>query len=269
MSDPTTQPTAPAAPPAPVAPSWLGENPDAELLGHTQVKGWQSPADAVKSHRELEKLFGADKAGRTVTLPAGDDPAEWAQVFTKLGRPETPDGYKLPAPEGADAGYIKAMAEVMHKHGIPMKAAQAIAEANNAYMATALEAATANQTAALEAEHAQIRKDWGNEYELRRELAKRAAVNLGLDEASIDALEKVGGYGATMKALAKMGDLMREHGAEGLGELGSFGKTPEGAKAERLQLLADADWRKRAMVPNSKEWAHIQKLDGIIAGSNQ
>jgi hypothetical protein len=157
----------------------------------------------------------------------------------------------------------------MHKAGVPLKQAQAIVEANNAYMATALEAAAANQQAALEAEHAQIRKDWGSEYELRRELAKRAAVNLGLDEASIDALEKVRGYGATMKALAKMGDLMREAGAEGLGELGSFGKTPEGAAAERKQLMADPDWRKRAMDPNSKEWAHIQKLDNIIANSMQ
>lgn len=259
-------PATPATPTPPAAPAWLGENPDPELVGHAQNKAWQSPADAAKAHRELEKLFGADKAGRTVTLPASEDAPEWAMVWNKLGRPDSPDGYKLTVPEGGDANYVKAMAEAMHKAGVPMKAAQAIAEANNSYMATAMEAMTANQQAALEAEHNQLKKDWGSEYELRRTLAQRAAVNLGLDEGAIDQLEKIGGYSKTLKALAKMGDLLREHGAEGLGELGSFGKTPEGATAERKQLMADKEWSKRAMNPDSKEWAHLKRLDAIIAG---
>lgn len=269
MTDPVTPPTTPAEPAAPAAPSWLGESPDADLLGHVQNKGWAGPADAVKSHRELEKMFGADKAGRTVVLPANDDPNEWGQVWSKLGRPESPDGYKLPVPEGVDANYAKVMAEAMHKAGIPLKQAQAIAEANNAFFAAQLEAQGASTTAQLEAEHAQLRKDWGSEFDLRRELAKRAAVNLGLDESAIDTLEKSAGFTKTLKALAKVGDLLREHGAEGLGEMGSFGKTPEGAKVERSQLLADKEWRERAMIPNSREWAHLQKLDQIIATSMQ
>jgi hypothetical protein len=49
--------------------------------------------------------------------------------------------------------------------------------------------------------------------------------------------------------------------------MGSFGQTPEGAKAKRSQLMADADWRAKAMVPNSAQWAELQKLDKIIASA--
>jgi hypothetical protein len=63
--------------------------------------------------------------------------------------------------------------------------------------------------------------------------------------------------------------MLREHGAEGLSELGSFTQTPEGAKAKRSQLIADREWAKRAMVPNSSEWAQLQKLDAVIASTRQ
>lgn len=260
---------APGGAAQPPAFAWLGENPDAELVGHVQNKAWQSPADAVKSHRELEKLFGADRAGRTLTLPSDDTPEAWAPVWDKLGRPATPDGYKLPVPEGADAAYATAMAEVMHKHGISATAAKALAEANNQFLANALADQDAQAQATFEAEQAQLKKDWGGEYDARREVARRAAVHLGLDEGAIDALEKASGYSKTLKALAKVGDLLGEHGIEGVGTPGSFGMTPEGAAAQKSQLMADADWRAKAMVKGSKEWAELTRLDGIIAAAMQ
>lgn len=262
---PAAAPAAPATPPAPPAVTWLGDTPDPDILGHVQNKGWQGPADAVKSHRELEKLFGADRAGRTITLPPEGDAVAEEQFWSKLGRPATPADYKLPVPDGSDPHYAKAMAEAMHKAGVPAKQAQAIAEANNAFLAAALEAQASQQTAAREAEDAQLRKDWGAEFDRRTDLARRAATKLGMSVEAIDAMEKAAGYSGVLKALAKVGDLMREHGVEGVADAGSFGMTPEGARVKRQQLMADADWRKRAMVPNSREWAELQKLDGLIA----
>lgn len=267
-TEPTTAPAAaPAAPPSPTAPAWLGESPDPEFVGHVQNKGWASPADAVKSHRELEKLFGADRAGRTVVLPPEDDAVGQEQFWSKLGRPATPDDYGLDKLEGADPNYAKAMADAMHKAGIPAKQAKAIAEAHGLYMQTALEAQGATTTAQLEAEDTALKKDWGAEYANRRDLARRAAMHLGLEVKDIDILEKSGGYSKTLKALAKVGDMLKEHKLEGFESPGSYGMTPEGAKAKRTQLMADSEWRNRAMNLNSREWAELQKLDGIIAGA--
>lgn len=257
---------APAPAPAPATPpvAWYPDA-DAEMVGHIQNKAWKGPADAAQAHRALEKAFGADRAGRTVVIPTGDDQAEWDALHTKLGRPATPDGYGIKAPEGADPSYAKAMSEALFKAGVSTKAAQQLIEANGAYMQGITGQQEAAQAAAYQAEEAALRKDWGNEYSARREIARRAAVQLGMEEAQIDALQSTSSYSKTLKLLAKMGDLMGEHGAAGIGAPGSFGMTPEGAAAERKQLMADKDWRTRAMVKDSKEWVQLQKLDAIIA----
>lgn len=280
MSDPTA--AAPAAAPAaaaaaapaaapvaaPAAPAipWLADA-TPEMVGHIQNKAWSGPADAVKSHYELEKLLGADRAGRTVVIPKEGEP--WDGVWSKLGRPASAADYALPVPEGQDGTFAKTAAEVFHKAGLTAAQGRELAAWWNEAAGNAAKDAEAQQQAALAAEHAALEKDWGTgpDAQMRRELARRAAVNLGLDKSSIDALEKAVGYSKTMKALAKVGDLLRESNAEGLQELGSFGMTPEGARTRRAQLMADADWRKRAMAPNSKEWAELQSLDRILAPS--
>ena len=258
----------PAAPPAAPAIPWMANVTDAELIGHAQNAGWKDAADAVKSHRELQKLFGADRHGRTVVVPKEDDaPEVHAAFYARLGRPETPDGYKIPVPDGADPSFSKGVAAKFHEFGIPAKAAEGLASWWNQQAASAQAAAAQAESDALAAEHAALQKDWGSEHPMRQELARRAAQRLGLDEPAINALEKATGFSGVMKALAKVGDLLREGGGEGLGELGTFGRTPEGAKAERAQLMADKEWRAKAMNPNSREWAKLQELDKIISGS--
>lgn len=272
MSDETTTTTTATTETTHAQPSvaWLPGS-DEAMAGYVQTKGWQGPADAVESYRNIEKVLGADRAGRTVVLPAADDAPEWSQVYDKLGRPKGPDGYELKVPDGADPEFAKIAATKMHELGLTQKQGAALAAWWNEQAGGASAAQQAAEQAALEAEHRQLEKDWGTGPDalLRRELARRAATSLGLDEASITALEKVAGFSKTMKAFAKMGDLLREHGAEGINEPGSFGMTPEGARARRSQLMADKDFRTRAMNANSSEWAEMQRLDKIIASVNQ
>lgn len=270
-----TEPTAPAAP-APVSPepsqgpavSWFPEA-DADTAAFIGTKAWKAPADAVKSYRELEKFVGADKAGRAVVLPTDDNPDAWNQVYARLGRPETADGYGLKA-EG-DQTFIKAATEKFHALGLNTKQAADLAAWYTGFSGEHQAAQEAAQQSALEADHMQLQKDWGTgpEAAMRKELARRAAVAMGLDESAIDALEKVAGYSKTMKAMAKVGDMMREHGAEGMSELGSFTQTPEGAHAKKQQLMADKGFRDRAMDPKSAEWAQLQRLDAVLAQSRQ
>lgn len=265
---PPPPPGSPPPPPAPPSIAWL-PGADEETVGFVQNKAWTGPADVLTGYRNIEKMLGADRAGRTVVLPTEDTPEAWAQVYDKLGRPTTPDGYKLASTPGADPVFSKAAEAKFHELGITAKQAEGLnkwyAETGGAMTA----AQQAQEDAALEAEHAALRKDWGSEHDARREVARRAAVHLGLDEKAIDAMEKSSGYAKTLKALAKVGDLLAEHGAEGISTPGSFGMTPEGAKARKSQLMADKEWGKRAMNPASAEWAELKKLDTIIAGAMQ
>lgn len=269
MTDTTAAP-APAPAPAPAAPAvpWLGEVSDTELVGHVQAAGWQGPADAVKSHRELQKLLGADRAGRTFTVPKDDSDADgWSQVYSKLGRPEKPELYALPVPEGDDGAFAKAASQWFHEAGLSAKQAQLLASHWNTHMTAAQKQAAMAEQAELQKESEALAADWGSAAEEQTRIARRAAVKLGLDEPAIDALQKVQGFAKTMKALAKMGELLGEHNAVGLDQSGSFGLTPEAARALKAQKMADPEWTKKAMNPNSSEWAEMQRYDSVLAAA--
>lgn len=261
-------PAAPAAAPAAPAIAWL---PDADeaTAGYVQNKGWKAPGDALKAYRNLEQFVGADKAGRGLVLPMDGDDKGWGQVFDRLGRPSNPKDYGITPANGQDGAFAEMMAAEMHAAGLSTKQAQRLAAKYAEFGAAAQTASTAAAEAALAAEHQELAKEWGQgpEAAARRELARRAAVKLGLDEGAIDALEKAQGFSKTMRALAKIGDMLSEHKAEGFDAPGSFATTPEGARAKRAQLLADPEWRKAAMNPASSQWAELQKLDRTIAGA--
>jgi hypothetical protein len=254
--------------PQPHGIAWLPVDADAELVGHVQNKGWKSAADAASAHRAAERLIGADRAGRTVTLPTDEnDQAGWQAVYEKLGRPATAGDYKLPVPEGADPSFATAAAEQFHKLGIPLKAAQQLTAWWNEKAGAMTAAQTAAQQAAIEADVAVLDKDWGTEKAARIEVAKRGAQALGLDADAIEALQRSAGgsYTKTMKALAKVGDMVKESKVDGLDSPGSFSMTPEGAKAKKSQLMADQDWGKRASKNGSPEWNELTRLNRIIS----
>lgn len=255
-------------PPPPASPiAWL-PGADEATSGYIQNKGWAGPADVLTGYRNLETMLGADRAGRTVVLPADEnDQAGWQKVFERMGRPANAADYKLPTPEGADPAFGAAAAAKFHELGIPLKQGQALAAWWNEQAGGLNQAQQQAEAAAIAADVAALDKDWGAQKTARTEIARRGAVAVGMDAAAIDALQKVAGYSGVMKALAKIGDLTREGGAAGLNDLGSFGMTPEGAKARKQQLVADADFRSKAMQPNSSQWAEIKRLDEIIAGA--
>jgi hypothetical protein len=259
-----------APPPPPPGIAWL-PGADESAVGYVHNKGWANPNDAVTGYRNLETLLGADRAGRTIVLPKDDqDITTRETMLSKLGWSKDVAAYKLPVPEGADPKFAADMAGLFSKHGVPIANAQALTADWNAYQGAQAKVAADADAAAGVAADAQLEKDWGAERSARTELARRAAVGLGLDAAALDALQKGPGYVGVMKALAKVGDMMKEHGAAGMDvNPGSFGMTPEGAKVRKTELFADADWRARAMKEGSAEANELKRLSGIIASTAQ
>ncbi len=125
LPTPAPEPT-PTPTPAPAA-SWVDSLAD-PLKGVAINKGWKDPGQAVQSYDELSRLFGADKAGRTVMLP-GDKatPEELAAFRTKLGVPTDAAGYELKMPEGfPDPEFANLAAPLLLKHDVPKAAGQAL-----------------------------------------------------------------------------------------------------------------------------------------------
>ncbi|WP_207207789.1 hypothetical protein [Methylibium sp. Pch-M] len=265
-----TPAAAPVAAPAPAA-QWFDNFQNADLKGWVQAAGVTGPESAAAKAHSLEKMLGADRAGRTVVLPADMNDAEaMGAVFDKLGRPANADAYVLDVPEGTDPAFSKVAAGWFHKAGLSQAQAKNISQAWNEHVAQEVQRQEAAEQTALQEEHKKLDVDWGTgeAAAMQREIARRAAVKLGLDEASIAALEKVVGFSKVMKAFAKVGELTGEAKAIGFGETTtSFHMTPEAAIARRTQLTADKEWAKRAMVANSAEWAELTKLNQVIAAN--
>ena len=70
------------------APSWLADADD-ETRKWAQAKGWKSPADLLKSARELESTLGKERAGRT---KAEQDAAELVQMYQQAIAPASGKG---------------------------------------------------------------------------------------------------------------------------------------------------------------------------------
>lgn len=268
VAAPTTPPAPTGAPVAPPAAQWFDSFQNAELKGWVQAAGVQGAEQAASKAWNLEKMMGADRAGRTVVLPVDQsDPKAWEPVYEKLGRPATADAYKLDIPEGADAGFAKTAATWFHGAGLTQSQAQNVTKAWNDHIAQATSAQQAADAASLQAEHAALAKDWGTgpAADAQKEMGRRAAQKLGLDETAIGALEKVVGFSKVMKAFAKMGELMGEGRTEGLGDGGSFGMTPEAAIAQRARLMSDREFGKRYVAGDASAQEQMRRLDEIIA----
>lgn len=205
-----------------------------------QAKGWKSPADVLTGYTHLEKLLGADKAGRGLVLPKDDDPPEaWAPVFDKLGRPATPEDYKLPVPEGADPGFAKAAAGEFHKLGLTAKQATALSEWWNG-QATAIQEQQAQR---VQQDFAALAREWGPQLDANRHAMRAAAQHYGLAEEQVAGLEASLGVGPTAKLLLR---LAQENKLVGDGLVGGgksgFGQTSQQAQAELDSLRADPEF---------------------------
>lgn len=208
------------------------------MLRHKTVE------DMARSLTAAESKLGVP-ADQLVRLPT--KPEETADLYRRLGAPETAEGYKIGLPEKAsdeDKAAAKSFADHMFAKGpFPPDFIAAAVEWNNqmAEKATA-DMATAD-TAAREAAEALLKKELGAKYDPEMSAVGRLLQDLGGAElaAEFDA-KRSGENPRLMLALHKVVDRLGEpDGLEG-GNRGTGGEgvmTPGQAKAARIALEND------------------------------
>lgn len=226
-------------------PSWYDSVKDAEVKNWLSTKKYPDAESALKSHWSLERLMGADKAGRTVMLPKDDNDSEgWKALSTKLGVPDSADGYKLPMPEGTDDGFAKTAAKWFHEAGVPPRAANKIAEQWNSFITEQVKAGEAADRAESEKQMGALEQQWGGEFAAKRELAQRGyrefAKQFGLDDkAALERAESVLGAANLTKFFAGLGQLNSESAFAGSDGKGGFSMSKDSALTELRQIQAD------------------------------
>ena len=150
-------------------------------------KQFADPQAALTSSYHLERMLGQDK----IPLPKdASDKAGWDAVWSKLGRPEKPEDYGLPVPDGDDGEFAKVAAGVFHKAGVPKGMAGQIASAINEHVAGAMKA----RSDALQAEAA------GAAQPLARVVAQALSISLLNPHVYLDTVLLVGSIGAQQPA---------------------------------------------------------------------
>lgn len=244
MSD---APAAAVAAPAPAPAAEPVLTAAASLFGDPSTQSAQ-PADADQGAGSTQPTQTApdkpaEDAPAALALPGKDaTPEQWAEFYGKIGRPETPDAYELPVPEGDDGAFAKQMAPVLHKHGVTAEQAKGLAADWNAMMTAQQTEAAAADVAAIaaldvqnKAEAAALKTEWGQQHEANMHFAKLAMQQFIPGETAgqvVSAIESVLGYKGTIQMLHKIGKGLGEHDAAGLG--GNRGAVPTKTAAEVL-----------------------------------
>lgn len=231
-------------------------------------KGYWEPVKTANLDTVLKNYGHAqERLGRSVTVPDNPSDAEgWSKVYGKLGRPETPDGYKyeLPQVEGInwDNQKVKEFHKAAHEMGLTNTQVEHFAKwVANDVKATLDDHVEKGMRKAAETE-AFLKREYGPNYEMNIGIAKRASNMFFGNEATEELF-------ATMpepivKGLVKLGQQLNEDKAFGSNPPEMHGVVSKEAAIKKIgEIMGDRKhpyWGNPAD-PNTK--AALQEVEDL------
>ena len=221
-------------------PGWMSSLPDSHKSNERFAQFKEAPAVWDK----FDSLLQAE--GKAIVIPdekATDE--QKAAFYTKIGRPETMDGYKITKPADLPEGlpYDPALEGAFKKFAFDNGLSAAQAEkfyswyfglAKNGY-----DAAQQKETAARAESESKLKTDWGAKFDGNKEIAVRAFKTFGKD--AVDLLEtakvgnvKLGDHPAFLKVFYEIGLKTMDDKATGGNESGGSIEDSEKTAADKM-----------------------------------
>lgn len=219
--------------PAPDTPeSFLSSLPP-DLQTHKSLQKFRDVASLAKSYVELEK-----KLGQRIPLPDPSSPEAVEEIYAKLGRPDTPEGYQFHLPDEVpwDAETQTAYTQVAHRLGLTSAQAQGLMDWYIDLYQQHLAKVEEDSFTTVEA----LKKEWGGRFEQNLALAQRAFDLLRRDDPELVDLVDLTGLGnrpSVLRFFATVGRLLAEHGQVPGHVAGVL--SPEDAKAKIAEIRGD------------------------------
>lgn len=266
----------PTPTPAPVVNWYDGQDPD--FVGQLTNRGLtgKTPVEAAlefhKAHREAEKFIGIP-ADQLVRMPKDPADAEgWKNVHTKLGVPADPKEYDFTSikfKDGTDldpafTDWFRAAAAENH---LPKTAAVALAGKFTAFLDQQDTTEAASTAATLLAQKAELQTNWGANHAANLLVAQGAARALGVEPATVAALETVVGYAKIMEMFRNIGSKIGEDkfvSSSGSGTPGIMSR--DQAVSEKVTLMADKAFVAKYLAGDIAAGKQMKSLEYIIAG---
>tara|TARA_X000001382_G_scaffold10369_1_gene7139 strand:- start:1584 stop:2447 length:864 start_codon:yes stop_codon:yes gene_type:complete len=195
-----------------VAKSWK-ETISEEFRNDPNISKFTEIDALAKSYINATRMIGQDK----VAVPNENSTEDqWQEVYGKLGRPESPDKYKLETSSDVvslDEGAIKSFAENAHQLGLNNKQAQGILEYyKNSMEGSAQQARIDTETAQANAEQ-ELRKEWGRSYEDNIKKAgsvAKANMNPQILDMELKDGTRLGDHPEVIKGFANIANILSE-----------------------------------------------------------
>lgn len=237
-------------------------------------KKYANPIKMGEAYYELNRTASHVNDANTVVIPGENATADdWNKFYSKLGRPETIDGYKdVKWGDNVDPRMVEFGKNLAFKLGLSPKAAEAVMATEwNAFAAqlnqSAVDAGAAENAATAEA----LKTAWGKDFDQHLAAGTRvltALKNNGISEQDLMAVEAHVGAAPVIKLLATIGKLTGEAAFVSGGPIGGMAAdpatmTPEQAVAEITRLSADKDFQKQYNDKNDP--AHKAAADKMLA----
>lgn len=239
---------------------------DPDLQNYVNIKGFKEPADVLKSYKNFEKLQGAPQE-RVLKLPNEADSPDWDGVYTKLGKPATPEGYGFEIADDADASgaeSVQHMAKMFHELNLTKDQGSQLMERVQEFEGQLEAREQAEYNARVTQEENDLKKDWGMAFDQNMKVAKKAVRAFGLPDAALDALEQSMGFKNTMSFFHDLGTKISEAAFHSEIESNSFAGdnvlNPEQAKAKISELKNDRSFIEKYAAGDTKAKQQMARL---------
>jgi len=212
-----------------------------EDRGYIESKGWHKEDGIQKmfeSYKGLEALKGVP-ADKLIRIP--EEGGSWEDVYKRLGKPETIEGYDFKPDESMklDEDRSKWFTKTAYELNLTKSQHADLVKRAYEYETNTMKA---REEASLQESQIMLdslKKDWGDKFEERLELSKRAYRAFVKDDAALDKLESIIGDAQIIKFMANIGEGMGEHSLPKAERTESFGYSKEQGQNDLKQLMAD------------------------------
>lgn len=247
-----------------------------DFKAHVEAKGFKDVNDVVKSYVNLEKLVGnsvrvpnkesSQEAVQDFYEKIKDVPGillenDKEQLYSRLGRPESADGYTLDELVKADIAQalpqvhdeLQQFKQVAFELGLNNEQASKLAQLELGKREVELQ----NWMSKYESGQEALKKHWGTDYDNRLQAAKQTAKIYAKEHPEAIQELLTGPAGNNPALLAMLSDLAVTYKEKGAPEMtqSQFGMTPQQAQAKIAEKRADRGFMKAyhdSMDPNHR-----------------
>ena len=221
--------------------------------GASDNQDWRSSLnDELKNNPTIQNIKDLESAANTLVhqqkmigsrIPIPKTDEERAELYTKLGRPETSEKYNFAIPETHSKFFneeqVKQFKNVAHQIGLNNDQAKALIDFQVKSVDFENQRRNSEMTLGKKSTEEALHKEWGYDYDNKVRAAQRA-MSVYADEELIQLLDtEAGNHPSVVKLFARLGEDITEDMAKNT-QNNKLAVSPIDAKADIAKIYSDA-----------------------------